>query len=164
MKNGGVEMTEHASVKKIWAAFLSSMEVAVDGVNKYEAYSFGNDEDTANQLAALVMAGKKRGTSSLYALYEIEDEELPAVNDYSIILNWAGEAQCIIQNTNVFLLPFNEVTPEFAKQEGEGDLSLDYWKRVHRKFFVDALKEIGKEFSEEMLVVCEVFEVVYSAD
>lgn len=63
-------MTEHASVKKIWGAFLSSMEVAVDGVNKYEAYSFGNDEDTANQLAALVMAGKKRGTSSLYALYE----------------------------------------------------------------------------------------------
>lgn len=155
-------MTENASVKKIWDAFLSSMEVAVNGINKYEAYRFGNDEESANQLAALVLAGKKRGTSSLYDLYEIEDEKLPAVNDYSIILNWEGEAQCIIQNTSVFLVPFNEVTSEFAKQEGEGDLSLDYWRSVHRKFFVEAINETGKEFSEDMLVVCEVFDVVYS--
>lgn len=154
-------MTEHASVKKIWGEFLSSMEVVVDGTDKYEAYSFGNDEENANQLAALVKAGKKRGTSSLYVLYELEDEELPAVNEYSIILNWAGEAQCIIQNTRVFLVPFKEVTPEFAKREGEGDGSLDYWKSVHRKFFIEALNETDKEFTEDMLVVCEEFEVVY---
>ena len=60
--------------------------------------------------------------------------------------------------------PFNEVTKEFAHAEGEGDLSLDYWRDVHRDFFSDGLKDLNKSFEENMLVVCETFEVVYSRE
>jgi len=54
----------------------------------------------------------------------------------------------------------NEVSAEFAALEGEGDLSYDYWWKGHKTFFTAELAEYGKEFSDNMLVVCEWFEVV----
>ena len=60
-------------------------------------------------------------------------------------------------------MPFCEVTPEFAATEGEGDKSLAYWKKVHRRFFTEEMKEFGAVFSDSTPVVCEEFEVVYPA-
>ena len=53
------------------------------------------------------------------------------------------------------LLRFCDVTAEFARKEGEGDLSLGYWRREHQKFF---LRE--GYFSDEMELVAEEFEVI----
>ena len=125
---------------------------------EYEAWSFGEVPD---KLADLVVNGKKRATSSAYAVYEAEDEETPKVGEYSIILNSKDEAVCIIKTIKVDIVPFKEVSAEFAAKEGEGDLSLVYWRDVHQNFFTEELKEIGMDFSEDMLVVCEEFEVVY---
>ena len=86
---------------------------------------------------------------------------MPAVGDYSVIINWNGEAQCIIRTTSVEIVPFNEVTADFARTEGEGDRSLDYWRRVHWECFTRELQAIGKRPQETMPVVCETFEVVY---
>jgi uncharacterized protein YhfF len=158
----GVEV--NMSVKKMWEAYLMSINETVEVSNKkYEAWSFGNDEKSANELAKLVKEDKKTSTSSLHCLYLIEDEGLPEKDEYSIILDGNGEAQCIIKTTNVKILPFNEVTEEFAKTEGEGDRTLEYWREVHRNFFCEALINSEKEFTEDMLVVCEEFEVVYPA-
>lgn len=56
---------------------------------------------------------------------------------------------------------FDEVDPEFAREEGEGDKSLDYWQTVHRNFFSEELATIGRSFDEAMPVICERFEKVY---
>ncbi len=47
------------------------------------------------------------------------------------------------------------------KKEGEGDLSLEYWRRVHVALFSKWLAEIDILFSEDSLIVCEEFKVVY---
>lgn len=57
-------------------------------------------------------------------------------------------------------MPMNEVPEEFAIAEGEGDRTYEYWYEGHKKFFTDELKKIGHEFSDDMLLVCERFEVV----
>ena len=51
------------------------------------------------------------------------------------------------------MLPFSKVDEKFAYTEGEGDKSLEYWRRVHIKAFNDELKElsIDMEFSEDLL-------------
>jgi len=54
----------------------------------------------------------------------------------------------------------NEVPVEFAIAEGEGDLSYEYWWNAHKKFFTIELAEFGLEFSEDMLGICERFELV----
>lgn len=52
------------------------------------------------------------------------------------------------------------ISEEHAYREGEGDRTLDYWRSVHREFFLEELKEIGKTFDEGLEVVCEEFEVL----
>lgn len=79
----------------------------------------------------------------------------------NIVTDFKGNAVCIIKTTAVNLIPFCEVGEEFAYREGEGDKSLEYWRKAHIEAFNCELKEYNKEFKEDMLVVCNEFEVVY---
>ncbi|PAB57424.1 RNA-binding protein [Anaeromicrobium sediminis] len=153
---------EHKSVEEMWKLYLKSIGEQIKNTDKsYTSWYFCDNEKSANDLAKLVKDKVKRATAGLYYWYEVENEPLPKEGDLSIITNWDGIAQCIIQAKKVMLVPFNQVTEEFAKTEGEGDKSLKYWRDVHIDFFTRELKDQGKVFSEDMLVVCEEFEVVY---
>lgn len=59
---------------------------------------------------------------------------------------------------------FKEITEEEARLEGEGDLSLDYWRKVHEQFFRTEYEEKEKKFSEEIPVIFERFEVIYDEE
>ena len=114
-------------------------------------------------MAELVIKGIKAATTSLYYWYESGEERLPKTGDYSVILDAKGNVVCIIQTTKVYIVPFCEVSKEHARKEGEGDLSLAYWRQVHKDFFSDELKVEQKDFSETMDVVCEEFKLIYVA-
>lgn len=153
---------EHKSVKEMWERYSMFIGNDINNTNyKYTSWHFCDNEESANNLAELVKQGVKRATTGLHYFYEVEGETLPKVGDLSIIIDWQGIAQCIIETEKVTILPFKEVTEEFAKIEGEGDKSLKYWREVHINAFNRELKEHKKEFREDMLVVCEEFEMVY---
>ena len=143
------------TAKELWTEFTEKQNIADQD---YTAWAFGGDSD---RLARLVLNGEKTATASAYPLYEMENENLPKAGEYSIVLDAADNAVCIIRTTAVSIIPFIDVTPEHACKEGEGDKSLAFWRDAHRKFFSDCLKEVGMEFTEDMQVVCEEFEVVY---
>ncbi len=124
----------------------------------YEAWSFGEAPD---KLADLVLQGIKTATCSAYDLYLINNEPLPREGDYSIILNSNEEAVCIIKTLKVYVTAFNQVSDEHAYKEGEGDRSLEYWRKVHVKFLTNELASVHKTFNENTKVVCEEFEVMY---
>lgn len=126
---------------------------------EYDAWSFGDDAD---KLAQLVKDGIKTATCSAYCFYEMEEEDLPEAGAYNIILDSDDQAVCIIRTTKVYITSFNEVTADHAFKEGEGDRSLEYWRDVHKSFFTEELKEVNLHFDEEMKLVCEEFEVVYT--
>jgi uncharacterized protein YhfF len=92
----------------------------------------------------------------------MEGESLPETGEYNIILDAGDEAVCITRTTKVDVGRFSQVTADHAHREGEGDRSLSHWRDVHRKFFTQELEAEGLEFSEDMKLVCEEFEVVYS--
>ena len=125
---------------------------------EYEAWAFGDDADA---LAALVLQGKKTATSSAYALYAAEGEPLPQAGAYSVVLDGQENAVCIIQTMRVYVVPFDQVNAEHARREGEGDLSLAYWRKVHQAFFSSEMAAIGQAFDPSMPVVCEEFVKVY---
>ena len=124
----------------------------------YEVWSFGEAPD---KLADLVLQGIKTATCSAYDLYVINNEPLPQTGDYSIIVNSNEEAVSIIKTVKVYVTEFNKVSEEHAFKEGEGDRSLDYWRRVHESFLTNELASVNKLFDENTKVVCEEFEVVY---
>ncbi|MBU3156972.1 ASCH domain-containing protein [Clostridium estertheticum] len=153
---------EHKSVEKMWGKYLTSIGESTYNTNKnYTSWHFCDNEKSANDLAKLVREKIKSGTSSLYYFYGVENEELPMEDNHSVITKWNGIAQCVIRTKKVTVLPFKDVNKKFAELEGEGDKSLTYWRKVHIDFFTRELKELEMEFSQDMLVVFEEFEVVY---
>ena len=100
------------TAEEMWKKFVEECDIIE---TEYDAWAFGDDADT---LAELVRRGIKTGTSSAYPLYEIEGEALPEASGYSVILNSKDEAVCIIENTKVYVVPFDEVTPDHAFKEG----------------------------------------------
>lgn len=143
------------SGKELWEEFIKKSKLSI---SDYDMWSFGVDADN---LANLVAIGDKTATSSAYPLYELENEPLPTIGCYSIILDSKDNAVCIIQTKKVTVVPFNKVSEEHAYKEGEGDKSLTFWKKVHEKFFTECLSQVGLRFTPAMKVVCEEFEVVY---
>lgn len=77
----------------------------------------------------------------------------------SVITYWDGKPGCVIKTTRVRIIPYKDITFEIAKLEGEDD-SLASWRKNHEHFFREEGKELGYEFSEEMPVIFEEFEVV----
>lgn len=144
------------NAQQMWNKFKDISGIDHD---EYEAWAFGMDAD---ELAGLVLKGEKTATASAYPLYAVENEPLPQCDDYSVILNARGEAVCVIKNTRVYMIPFCEVSEAHAAKEGEGDKSLVYWRKVHEAFFRKCMSEAGLAFTEDMLVVCEEFEIQYA--
>lgn len=110
----------------------------------YEAFSFGNTDTMADELAQLVKVGKKTATSSGYCFYEIEGESLPKEGELSIVLNSKNEAECIIQTTKVSTISFHKVNEEHAYKEGEGNRSLDDWRVGSKRFLLKPWRNITK--------------------
>jgi len=145
-------------VKKLLEEYQGSIK---EGKKNFEkAWHFCNDEKNANELAELTLQGIKRATTSLKYWYEVENEKIPEEGDLNIITDWKGNPVCVIKNVKVSIIPFKDVDEDFAYREGEGDKSLKYWRDVHIEYFTKELKEKDIEFNEDMLVVCEEFDVV----
>lgn len=149
-------------IQSFWAEFSGSL--GHDPSDRfYEAFHFGDNAPDADELAELVFSGRKRATAGLVWAYESAGKPMPKPGDLSVVTRFSGEPVCVIETQRVEILPFSEVSAEFAATEGEGDGSLDFWRRVHTAYFGRECKRLGREFSERMPVVCEEFAVVFRA-
>jgi uncharacterized protein YhfF len=128
------------------------------------AEGWGDGPAMADELGALIAAGTKTATCSALAEWEHDGDDLPEPGLLTVVLDGTDEPLCIVETSEVNIQPFNQVEADFAYDEGEGDRSLAYWRRVHRKFFERIFERIGGQFSEDMLLVCERFRVIYPKD
>lgn len=150
------------AIESYWQEFLATL--SPDSPYHAEAYvaeAWGDSPEMADELGELIVNGTKTATCS--ALWEWEaDGDLPhGTGTVTIVLDGRGDPIGIIETSEVTIRKYNEVDAEFAREEGEGDLSLEYWREVHRFFFSRALNKIGLEFSEKMPLVCERFQLIY---
>ncbi|HEX4859231.1 MAG TPA: ASCH domain-containing protein [Usitatibacteraceae bacterium] len=121
---------------------------------------YGDSPQLSAELLALIGSGRKRaGTSLLWGL-EADGESIPAPGDIEVILDHHNRPAFITRTTRVDILPFRAVGSDYARIEGEGDGSLEYWRAGHWAFFSRECARIGREPSLEMPVVCCVFELI----
>ena len=149
------------TAEQMWHAFCESSGVPEQ--MPYSAWAFCGGGAVGDELAQLALAGTKTATASALLAFELEQEPLPEVGEYSVILFDSGEAAGVICNTKVTLVPFDEVSAEHAFREGEGDRSLAYWRKVHREAFAPDYEAAGKPFDEHGLCVLEEFALRYPA-
>ena len=122
---------------------------------------FGDSAEMTAELTELVLSGVKTAICSCRWEWEAEGDEPLGVGSLAIIVDHAGEPRCIVETTELVERAFSEVSSEHAAAEGEGDRSLDYWRRVHRGWFSRQLRSIGREPSDDMPILCERFRVVH---
>ena len=155
-------MTSTARITAFWNSYVSSLpEGITPPSNVYTSWHFGSTEALANELGELARDGIKTATCGLLWEYEVEHEALPKTGDLSVVTNWAEEPLCIIETTEVNVVAFHQVDAQFAFDEGEGDCSLAFWRKVHWDVFSMVCAEIGQEPAEDMPLVCERFRVIF---
>jgi len=155
-------MKEDNEVERFWLQFVEKQSEYQEPASKdYEVWHFCDNKEAANELAALAVNGIKTATSSLLWAYEAEGEMPPQVGDLSIITDWDGKPFCLVETIRIQIKPFNEVDRQVAYDEGEGDRSLEYWRRVHWDAFSRECESIGREPAETMPVINEWFRVLF---
>ncbi len=158
------QMKKDQRITEFWKKYLDTLpENKRPKVDRYEVWHFCDSQEPADNLVQLVLQGIKTATCGLVWSYEADREKLPEKGDLSIITDWEGQPLCIIETTHAAIKPFNEVVAKHAYEEGEGDRSLDYWRRVHWEVFSRECASLGKEPAENMPLLCEQFRVLFPA-
>jgi len=153
---------KNETIKAYWKSFLESLPSGSPyRKKKYSVISFGSDPSSADELGQLVVSGIKTGSASALWEWEAARKPITQPGSIAIVLDGKGQPLCIIEYVKVYACHFNAVDEEFARMEGEGDLSLKYWQETRMRQFTRTLPKIGKQFSEEMPLLCEEFQVIY---
>jgi len=124
---------------------------------------FDNSEEDYHRYADLIVAGKKQASSGLYIWYKDANVDLPKKGAKLIVTDWNGKARAIIKNTKVDTIPFKNISKEYAELDmGTNIKPLEEWKKAHWEIFANSLEENGQKATDEILVVCEWFETIWT--
>ncbi len=148
-----------SNIDRYWAQFCAHSDL--DPSTPFQSWYFGNTAEMARDLASLVVAGTKTATASLVEVNRLRPMEAPSLDGYSIVTDFHGEPLCVIQTAEIRELAFDDVDARFAADEGEGDLSLEYWRRVHWDYFTREARELGLTFDSRSMICCERFRLLY---
>jgi uncharacterized protein YhfF len=121
---------------------------------------YGDSEALSEALLALIRAGRKRAGTGLLWAYESDGEKISRTGDIEIVIDHLNQPALVTRITSAKVVRYDEVTAEYATIEGEGDGSLEYWRKAHWAFFSRECARIGREPAESMPVVCSIFEVL----
>jgi len=148
--------------KRFWDEYLANL--APDHPHRAvspDAFAFGDSAGLADELAELVLRGRKRATASLAVEFSSLNEALPKIGDVSIILQGDRKPVAIIERTDVKSVAFESVDDAFAATEGEGDGNLAYWRAAHTEYFARVCARLDSKFDARTQVLCQTFKVVW---
>ena len=113
-----------------------------------EQFSFGDGPELAEELAELVLAGKKRVTC-----WSASEGPKTEGGKRWVMLDGSGDPVTVIEMIELTQRRFDEV--DDASAFDEGDCTLASWRRAYRSCF-------GREgtFTPDMLLYCERFRLV----
>lgn len=116
-----------------------------------EVFAFGDGPALADELLALVLAGRK--TATCWSLADgLNGAE---VGKYWVARDGVGRPRAVLQTTELTDRRFDEVDAAFAAEEGEGDRTLAYWRAAHTDYFTR-----NGGFAPDMPLWCERFRLV----
>lgn len=147
------------TIDEYWDTFLKetgrNIEEKCSGDLSFEAKG-----SLSAQLESLVLTGAKTAFFSYLPTFIIDNQPLPINGELYVLLNHSEEPLCIIEITNVEIIPFSEVTWDMAKLEGE-DENLSSWREKHLDYIEQEADILGFEPSSDIKVVFQTFKVIY---
>ena len=113
----------------------------------------GSTAASADEGAALILAGTKTATSSAHWHYP--DGRIPFVGALSVLVDGADMPRAIVETTRVELTPLASVEAAFAWSYGEGERTLDWWRRVIGDWYRADAARHGHTVDESTIIICE---------
>ena len=157
-------MTWSAECERYWQAYLATSDAAERSCPPPVTASSPGSPEIADELIALYLDGTKTAASGVVEDYAAAGDPLPEVGDHWVALSAGGEPRCILRTDRVQTHAFADVPEDVAVAEGEGDLSLDHWRRVHTAHYAPHLHQWGLADIEEATIVTEFFTRVFPPD
>ena len=148
-------------VLEFWSRVRSETGIKGDLLG---AWAFGDSPGLADELLALILKGEKRAGTDLLLEMELRGEPEPRVGAYFVVLDGGGRPAAVLRTTGIRRTTFDKVDEEHAYWEGEDDRTLESYRREHTKYFKRVGEKLGFEFTEDMDVVLERFELVFPKD
>jgi uncharacterized protein YhfF len=122
-------------------------------IDGHHCWSFGDSPALADDLLALVIAGKKTATCGALRDYIAEGAPIPVVGRQDIVLDGRALPAVLVEYTEVTRRRFDDVPEDFALAEGEGDYGA--WRAGHIAYF-----ERNGGWSSDLELVCERIRVI----
>jgi len=152
-----------SNVERYWDQYLGSLPSRQEQPSRYvESFAFGFTPADAREIAQLVLNGTKTATGSMLWSYDADKKPLPIVEDLWIVIAGRDSPECIIKTTEVRIIPFDEVTADYAWEGGEEDRSLESWREIYWEYIERECQRIGLEPNIKAPLVMERFRVVYA--
>ncbi|HEX4925363.1 MAG TPA: ASCH domain-containing protein [Bdellovibrionales bacterium] len=144
-----------------WERYLASLAPGERQALAHVEASYAGNREITDSLLALYLSGRKFAGSSVLEDFRTAGDPLPAAGNHWILLNSRDEPGALLRTVRVEQHKFMDVPEAIAIAEGEGDLSLEYWRRVHRAFYEPHLPKWGLAQIEDATIVTEFFELVW---
>ncbi len=118
---------------------------------RLESFTFGDGPELADQLLALVLAGRKTATCWAAA----EGLKGVDVGKTMVCKDSTGASRAVLETLEITQRRFDEVDAAFAHDEGEDDRTLESCRAAHQRYFTR-----NGGFAPDMLLNCERFRLV----
>lgn len=120
----------------------------------FDAMEIGATPESRDAGARLILDGVKTATSA-------GPWEAPAFpGALSVLLDGSGTPRAIVETTSIERRPFGEIGAAFAHAYGEGDRTLDWFRREMGRHYAEEAKARGTTFDADTPLWCERFGIV----
>ena len=118
----------------------------------------GSAREDADQGAELILNATKTLTSSPF--WDYPDGKIPFVGALGVLLDGSRKPRGIVETTRVEIMPFSAITEEMARAYGEGERTVEWWRRVVGAFYGVSAARHGAILTDETPLIWEWFVVV----
>lgn len=146
---------------RYWQTYLDSLQPSETSEAPFVTAGCAGSPEMTDKLLELYLEGTKAAGSSLLEDFLAAGDPVPRVGDYWMCLASNGEPRCLLRTTRIAIHKFMDIPSDVAIAEGDGDLSVEYWKRVHTELYAPQLEKWGLSAIDEATVITEFFEIVF---
>ncbi len=158
--NGGSVPLDVAAARRMWREYREA-NPGLPAEDDPAVDCFGDSPALADELIAFVVDGPKRATAAMVAAFAADHEPLPRVGGHWVACDGSGRPRAVLRTRELRIGPLSSVDEQFAWDEGEYDRTLETWLEGHRRYFARESEHLGLEFSDDVEVCFERFDVVW---
>lgn len=156
----GCARPDRRALDDFWDAARNSLNKA-ELPETYEVRWIGLDAESTAEVLDLIRAGDKTGTFTLPWIVARTDQPTPRVGAAIILIDFDGTPALLVRLTEIFEVPFGQITSEHTAIDGSPVRDLGIWKPLHTQYWNALLAPFSLSVSAEMPVWIEKFELLY---